>query len=489
MSGDRPTETSSGPLRGLVQKAARWSVGARWLRHAIQGVALMALARFLQPEDFGLVGMAAILVGAANALGDFGTMSVLVQRPDPSRRLWTSLFWVQVALGLAMTGVLWLAAPLTASFFHEPRVSALLRGLSVSVAVASLGMAHQARLMRAMRFDLLGMAEVFGVAGGAILGLSAALSDAGPWSLVVQGVAGSALSTACLWLAEPWRPGGRIDVAELRSVSGYSLTMTGSSIATYANRQLDQLLVGRFLGAQALGWYSLATRLMLLPLLAITWNVSRVLFPALSRVQHDLGKFRRGYLDAVSLVAMVSFPMMLALMAAADPFVRVAFGKGWEAAVPLVRILSFVGLVQSITSLSHAVFRASGRTGLQFGLDILGTMVLAAAFWVGLRWGAIGVAAAYAVATAALLYPGLLVVLPLMGLALNDWAKALWRPLVCAGGMGGVLVVVSATLPDRGDPFGALALLGLAGAVVYSAATAALNREALAKALPVLGVR
>ena len=213
-------------------------------------------------------------------------------------------------------------------------------------------------------------------------------------------LASSAMQMILINLAVPFRPRLVYDREGLSECFRFGLNLTGFNFFNYFARNADNFIIGVFLGPVALGYYSVAYKLMLLPRDSITSVITRVLFPKFSQMQDDDERLANAYLRACGAIAMITFPMMFGLAAVAEPFVRVVLGEKWLAAVPLIWILAPLGAVQSLWNTAGQLFLAKGRAELHFRLGVVGGVLFVCSFLVGVPWGVTGVAIAYAVACA-----------------------------------------------------------------------------------------
>jgi PST family polysaccharide transporter len=457
----------------------KWSAISQVVRQLAQLVTTAVLARLLAPSDFGLMGMAAVVLGFVLLFQDMGTSAAIVQRKEVSEELLSSIFWVNVAFGLLAAGILALLAPLVAAFFREPQLTPMVRVLALNFVIASSSLVHTATLTRRMAFDRVAGIEVGATLVGAAVGIGSALAGHGVWSLVYQSVAQATWTTLVLWVRSGWHPRLRFSRQALRSVAGFGLHLLSFNVFNYWIRNADDLLIGRFIGAEPLGWYRLAYRLMLYPLENISSAIGRVMFPVYAQIQEDDARFRRFYLRSLEAIALVTTPMMLGLMVVSRPFVVAVFRSRWEPVVPLLMILAPVGMIQSVSSTVGSIYLAKGRTRLLFRWSVAAGIVVLLAFALGLRWGVMGITACYALASLLLLYPGLAIPLRLIGLTVADVWRRLWRTLLCGGLMAAAVLGIERSVGDRLSPLATLALLVSVGAVLYAGLSLLVNRAQL----------
>jgi PST family polysaccharide transporter len=352
-----------------------------------------------------------------------------------------------------------------------------------------LSILQQALLERRLAFDRLARIELVAGVAGAAAGIGAAAAGLGVWSLVCQALLVAGVTTVLLWLVGGWRPRLLFDWGEVRAVTGYSLNLTAFNVFNYIERNLDNLLIGRFLGAGALGYYALAYRLMLYPLQGVSTVIIRVLFPTYAKIQDDDARFRRIYLQVTGAIAVVTFPVFFGLMATSEPLILTIFGEGWRPVAPLILILGLVGMLQSVGTMGGAIYRAKGRTDWHFRFQLVTVSLSIPAFAIGLRWGVVGVAAGYATVMIILAYPSFAIPFSLIGLRIGALVTTLWRPFASGALMAIGVLGLRAMLPAAVPPQEELAAAVAAGIVFYATASWLLNREQLRQLLGSLGAR
>jgi PST family polysaccharide transporter len=438
-------------------------------QQAITLVSLAILARLLRPSDYGLLGMAVVVTGFVEVFKDLGTSSALVQRKELPDELTNSVFWMNVLLGFLAAAILAIMAPWVALFYQEPAVTAVILVLSISFGVSGLSVVHQALLIRQMAFEKLARVEISSGLVSALIAIAFAATGRGVWSLVAASLASSTLGTVLLWWVSAWRPTWQVHWRSIRSIISYSLNLSGFNVLNYVTRNSDNLLVGRYLGGTALGYYSLAYNLMLFPLQNISWVVGRVLFPAFAQVQYDNTRLRQAYLRVCSMIASVTFPLMFGMLALAGPLVETVYGSQWTSITTVVMILAPVGMVQSVLTTVGQIYLAKGRTDWMFRWGLVTSLMAALAFLVGLAGGISGVAFAYAVATILLVYPNFAIPFRLIDLRVRDLALALWPQFRYSCLVFGTMLFVriGLALARINESWAVLLIAGLTGSFVY----------------------
>jgi O-antigen/teichoic acid export membrane protein len=267
---------------------------------------------------------------------------------------------------------------------------------------------------------------------------------------------------------ESYCPGPHIDGRECGHLTGFQ-------VVNYFARNLDSLLIGKFLGAQALGYYSLAYKLMMFPLQNFTWVVTKVMFPAFSKIQDDLVRVRRNYLKMVKAVALFSFPFMAVLWGMTPEVIRIFYGPQWDAVIPLVRIFCFCGMVQSISSLGGVIYLSRNRTDVQFMMSLIGTSLLGIVLWGAIPYGIEHVAFCYTVFYLLWTHVSVWAVCRLIGVELTKVYKAAAVPLLMSLGL--MVLTFYGSRSFHAQPLMKMVILGGASAVVYGVSVV-LTRQA-----------
>jgi PST family polysaccharide transporter len=421
MNGSLKTRT----IRGLV-----WSFLSQGGKQFSQFVITTILARLLSPDDFGLLGMATVFIGLATLFNDLGVSGALIQKGDVEERHLSSAFWLNVATGIVLMLVLAGSSPLVAAFYSRPRLQNILIVLSLHYPIASLGIIQQTLLTKTMDFKKLAIRDLLAVILSGLAGIFFALSGYGVWSLVLQFLIWSMVQSFLPWILSPWRPRFIFSLSALKEIFPFSVRLMGSNLVIYLAQNVDYLLVGKFLGSEPLGYYTLAFKLMRYPIQNICQIVNKVMFPALSIIQKDVEKVRSIYLKLVRSVSLLTFPFLFGLFAVAPEFIRVVFGPKWEPAIILLRILIASGIFQSLVTFNGTIYLSQGRADIQLKMQVLGAVIVAAAVAAGLTWGVIGVASCYTVQSVLLLQVSLYVARRIIQLGSKEFYSQMIKPVI-----------------------------------------------------------
>jgi PST family polysaccharide transporter len=439
---------------GLTKRAVvgvSWSGLSNIARQIISLLAAAVLARLLGPSVYGLMGMASLIIVFLSNFRDLGTAMAIIQRPTISKRLLSSLFWVNCALGVLLAFACFMLASPAAAFFREPRVAPLLRVICFSFLLTAAGALPNSILARNMAFDKIAIADFVSVMLGYAIAIPCAFAGLGVWSLVIANLANAACGTILYFVVSRWRPAMEFDPAEVSGVAKFSLNLAGFGLVNYFARNADNIVVGRALGSKDLGYYQMAYTLFLFPVQNISSIIGQVLNPAFSKIQNDNERFRSAYLRSCMLIGFVTFPVMAGLGVIADPFIRLLLGEKWGPVVPLLQILVPVGIFQSVQGTVGQIYIAKGRTDWMFRFGLYASVIYVMSFLIGIRWGTKGVASAYAIAYLVfVLFPALHIPFRLIDLTAAEFLRRLWPQLAITAAMTGFTIAWMSALRAAG---------------------------------------
>jgi O-antigen/teichoic acid export membrane protein len=388
----------SSNVRAKIAAGIRWKLTSQLVSQLLSVAVTVVLARQLLPHDYGLAGMALVFSAIAAIMADFGFGAAVVQRRELLERDRSSAFWATVAIGIVCTLLLLALAGPIASFYDEPRVRLFVIALSFRFLILSLGATQSALLTRAMNFRSLELASMSGTVVGAVLAIPTAVAGYGPWALVVQQLGAGSATVLLLWLSSTWRPSRVVSATSIRSMWRFAASMLTTRVLVYLQRNVDNLLVGRFLGASPLGFYAMAYNLAVLPSTRLLDPIRAVLFPAFVRLQGESARVSDAWVRATRLLAALLLPVLLGLLVVAPDLVPAVLGDRWRPVVPVLQLLLCAGVLNTVATVNALVLAAIDRTGVLLGWSTVTFVLSVTAFGVGLHWGIKGVATGYLLA-------------------------------------------------------------------------------------------
>jgi len=382
-------------FRSRVIKGLTWSVTSQVGSQLISFGITVILARLLSSSDFGLLAMAMVLIWLVQLVSEKGLTGALIQNQKIQEMHYSSAYWLNMFFGVMMALLLSMAAPYIAAFYGRPELKPIVTWLSWTIAIASLGATHRTYLSIKMNFKTLALVDAASMIVGGVVGITLAIRGYGVWSLVFQVVSFKATETLLLWFICPWKPKFIFSMDAIKAMFGFSASSSMALVVTFIEKNMHYVLIGKFIGAEGLGYYALATRLIALPYRNITQGINRVMFPAFSKIQDNLPQVRRVYLRYIQGVSFVAFPIFFGLFAVAPEFVHAIYGPKWLPAVDLIRILCVCGVIEVIGIGQSDIVHSQGRADIQLKLSVVGMLLSAVVISIGLRWGVYGVAILY----------------------------------------------------------------------------------------------
>lgn len=455
--------------RQQVARSTLWAGVERWGRQLVSLVVFAIVARLLSPEAFGLFALASVFVAFVRIVLDQGLADAVIQREDPDEAYLDTAFWVSVVLGAALSLGSFLAAWPVAGLFGEPRLEPVLQGLAPTFLVTALGATHQALLTRRFGYESLALRTLVATVASGVVGVGLALKGQGVWALVGMSLTSAVVGTALLWWSSGWTPRARFSRQHARALFAFGGWLTGTRLLNFVNRKSDDLLIGFFLGPTALGYYSVAYQ-VLESLTGLTVGVAAtVAYPAFCRLQRDLPRLRAMFVDAVQLIALVTVPAYLGVVAIAPELVAGVFGEQWMPASPVLRALMPVGVLYAFLYLNGPALMAVGKPSWHLKLTLIQGVGSLVAYLIAVRWGIVAVAASYVVRGALTSPVALSMMRRAVGVRAREVLGALWCPLAAALPMLGAIALAKTLVGDL-SPRASLLVYVPLGALVYAGA-------------------
>lgn len=385
-------------LKGKIVRGGVAKICAQGTSFILRTGSLMVLARLLDPKDFGLVGMVTVFTGVLNLFRDFGLSQATVQRMDVTEEQISTLFWINVLMGIVLGIILAVSAPFVAAFYREPRLVSVTLILATSFVFNGAGVQHLALLERQMRFTTLAAIDIISLGASTFIGIGLALVGFRYWALVASAISLPLIATLSLWVATGWVPGRPRLGLGLNSLMYFGGGLTLVNLIVYTAYNLEKVLLGRFWGAEALGVYGRAYQLNNIPTDNINSAFWGVAFSGLSRVRHDPDRFKSYFLKGYSLVLALTIPITLAAALFARDLIFVLLGPKWSEAARIFRLLAPTILIFALINPLAWLTFSLGMIGRNLKVVLVLTPVMVAGYFIGLPYGPKGVALAYSAA-------------------------------------------------------------------------------------------
>ncbi len=400
----------------------------------LQFITLAILARLLSPSDFGLMGMIMVVIGFAQAFADMGLSNAIIQRQDVPESHLSSFFWINVSIGALLFVCILLMRPLAVIYFKQPILSNYLIFAAFIFLITPVGQIFTTLLRKGLKFKTLSKIEIAGTGIYSMSTMSLALAKFGVLSLIFGQLLRSLFTVGILFFVfrKIWLPRFHFSIKEIKSYLSFGAFQMGERAVNYLTANIDYIIIGRFLGASALGFYTLAYRIMTVPLAKINPVITRVAFPAFSKIQDDNSRMRRGYCKVINYISMLSFPMLAGMLMIAPEFIRLVYGAKWEPSVIVLQIFCLVGIFKSLGNPVGSVLLAKGRADIGFYWNVFAVIMVSLAVIVGVNWGIVGVAVAILILQVPFFFIIQPIVNRLIELKFSEYFKSIKLPFICS---------------------------------------------------------
>lgn len=405
------------------------SQASTFLMHIISTV---VLARLLTPDDFGLVAMVVTFSLLLQNVGLNGFTEAIMQKAELDQRLVSTLFWINIATSLGLTLLFIAAAPVLSWLYHEPRLQAISFGVALSIIFTGLANIHAALLKRGMEFKVTSTIFFAARTAGFLLAIALAWMGWGYWALVINIVAQPLVYAVCVWIFCSWRPGMPARNTGVRSMVVYALHVYGNFFLNYSSRNADIFLVGRYFGAVSLGFYKKAYDIFALPVNQLTAPLTDVALSTLSRLTGDPERYRRYYLDAVSILAFIGMAMGLLLTVNAHDLILLILGPQWTSAADIFMYFGPGVGIMLIYYTNSWLSLSLGRADRLFRWGFVELIVTVLSFVIGMPFGPAGVAAAWTLSFYVLTGVGLWYAGKPIQITFSAVLEAVWKYAVSA---------------------------------------------------------
>ena len=447
-------------------------------RAVLQFGQIMILARLLMPADFGMMAIVVAVTAFMQVFTDLGVSTAIIHYQDASQNELSSLYWLNVLVGVALTVLLVVTSPwISRLIFHEPQLTPILALISVNFIFLAVGQQLRVVAEKTLRFAVLARVEILAAVGGTVTAVVWARYSPSVYALVAGVLVNGLLQALLLWLlaSDGWRPALRMRLGEIRRFLGFGAYIMGGDFVNSLIRQADILVGGRFFPVAILGAYSLPRNLSL-NLAAVTNPiVTRVGLPVMAKTQKDKVLLKSIYLKTMRMTASVNFPAYLAMALFSRDVVLVVFGAKWLSSAPLLTFLAIWGMFRSCGNPAGSLLYAVGKADLSFWWTAANLCIIFPILWVAAHLGIEGLAAGQVVIMGGALVPTwYFLIRPSCGARIGEYFLTLLSPLVA--GLFAVLVAYLA-VAHWSAPVYRLAGLVLVGIPAYLAASVVVNRS------------
>lgn len=378
-----------------------WAIVQTFGKKGITFLVFSLLALVLSPSDFGVLVMAMTWLTFIQAFSEIGLGAALIQKQNLGPQYFSTTFFVNVGLGLVLTALGVALSWPCALFFKTPAVQPIMAVLSCGFLINSFSLTQMVVAQKELRFRDLAIRDIAASLIGGGAGIICALLGYGVWSLIVQVLTGYIIGTVLIWYMSKWRPHIKeFSFHCVKELWPYSSKILSFNVLKYFTQNIDRLIIGYFLGSIALGIYTFAYSVIMIPVSTLVGSIGGYLFPKYSAMQEDLQSVNKLYLLVVKAISSVVIPMMVIVALLSPIFIPSIWGTKWIQAVPLVQIFSTLAVIGAFVAPVGELMKALNHPGWLFNWAIFITADVVICMFLGIQYkgiigAGIGITTAY----------------------------------------------------------------------------------------------
>jgi O-antigen/teichoic acid export membrane protein len=408
-----------------VITSLRWIAIARFSGQIITWAITIIVIRLLAPSDYGLLAMAVVIMGLISLINEMGLGAAVVQKADMDEATLEKIFGLLLIVNCIIYALLFFLSPLISAFFEEPELTSVLRVVGIELLIMSFAVIPEGILNRKMDFRSVASIDFIRIESASSLTLCMAILNFGVWALVFGNLLGGFVEVIALnFIVRHWcKP--RFSMKNMWQTIGFGGLVTTDRVLWYVYTEMDTFLVGKFLGKESLGFYSVAKHLASIPMVKISQMLTDVAFAAFSKIQHDRQQVTSHFLKSVRIMSFCVFPIFFGISSVAIEIVEIFLGEKWKVAAIPLQMLSIVMPLRMLQSIIPSALMGIGRPDINVGNQSIACIMIPSGVLMGLQWGLKGVCFAWII-----VYPIYFLIvlkrsLPILGIRIKDYIFAM----------------------------------------------------------------
>lgn len=382
---------SNNDLRQKTISSMVWNAMQRFGTMAISFVSNLVLVRLLVPDDFGCIGMLSIFIVLSGVFVDGGFGSALIQKKETTQEDYSTIFFWNLAVAIALYFILYIFSPIIAGFYHMPALKDILRVTSVVLIINGFSVIQSNILTKQLAFKLQAKIGLVSVSFSVVVSIVAAFCGLGVWSLVIKEILAALISAILLWKLNDWRPSLIFSLKSFRELFGFGGLMLLSRLLNAFFENLQGLVIGRYYTAKDLGFYSQAKRLNEIPSSSLSQIVTNVTFPVFSKISENRTTLKSAVKKNIVCTTYLIFPLQIFLIVVADSLIVFLFSEKWIESVPYFRIICIYSLFISLNAINTNIYVAIGKSNVYFYVQLIKKLIGAVLLIVGIQYGVLGI--------------------------------------------------------------------------------------------------
>lgn len=377
---------SNADIKQRAMGSALWKFADKIGSQVIQFIIQIFLARLLFPEDYGIVGLLTIFINISDVFIQQGFTTALIQKQDADETDFSSVFFANILMAVLIYLIFFSIAPLVAKFYEEPKLTSLMRVLSLNVIFGAIGAVHNAVMVKNLEFKKSFYRGMTNTLTYGIVGIALAFMGFGVWALVFSKIAGTLVGSLVLCLTVKWKPKKLFSGKRIRKLFSFSSKILGTNLLNTVFNNIHSLIIGKFFQKDELGYYQKGQQIPQTFMTAIDGSLNEVLYPTLSIVQNDMVMLKAMLRRSMKLSMYVVLPILVGLLVVAEPFVVILLTDKWLPCVPYLRLTCIMCMFWPLSARNHAL-NAMGKSTVTFITSIIGKSITLIMIFVCIRWG------------------------------------------------------------------------------------------------------
>ncbi len=419
-------------LRQQAVKSVFWVGSTKSLGQIISLVATVYMMRILSPADYGLMGMALSYQAIMVVLYDMGVGVAVLQKPELTEEDMHSAFWFSTGIGIILFVLSWYAAILCGLFYTNDKVVPLIRVLALSTIFLAIQEVPFCVMARRFEFKRRGIAELTAGLICMSVSLILAICGFGVWSLILGQIAREFCLCVLILYFSNWKIRFCYRASSIRPLLRFGIPITGQSVLNYFNLSSDSVIIGRFLGKNALGYYQIAVSLAMMPIQKVIVMANKVVFPVFAKIQNDDEETRNYFYKVFQLISLFSLPIFFGLFSVSKEVVVLILSPKWLPGLFVLQVFCFIAIFRSYVGYFQIILKARGNAGAVFRYSLYSSIVLPIGFLVGAYFGLSGVAVAWLICFPAMFIYLLWLVKKEINFSLKEMVNRIYHPLIAS---------------------------------------------------------
>lgn len=419
-------------IKKQAATGVKWSALSVILGTILHFVKLSVLGHLLKPEDFGLMALVLMVISLAQAFMDLGMSNAIIHRQNVTHEELSSLYWLNILAGFIIFIIIVAFSQIIGEFFNQPTLPFLMICASLICLITPIGQQFQILMQKELEFERLAKIEVLALIVNFIISILSAICGYGVlaliWGQLSQSICRSALFACLSW--NKWHPELHYQYNDVKKYLSFGIYQMGEKSINYLSANIDYVIIGKFLDPHALGAYTLAYQIVMIPLTKINPILTKVAFPVFAKKQIDNKALQRGYLEMIKIIAIISFPLLVTLAISSPVFVPLAFGAQWESTVRLIQILSICGIMKTLGNPTGSILLAKGKADVGFKMNLIIFILNFIVFMIVAPYGVYAIAYSYSLLSLIYFGLGYHVIKKLIQLNLGTYFNSLKKILI-----------------------------------------------------------